>query len=109
MVEIVGVPYSLGAVCTPPPVKIRITKPLPLTVVFPSVTYVLSAHQVVGGGEKWRLMANAGGKGWIMLDHCRTLEDVRAEMLAGIECQKGTVLELILRRIVRDGAGELVA
>ena len=89
--------------------RFRITAPLPLTVVFPSIAYTLDISQTPGGGEDWRLKAS-GPKGvWLMAEGYRTKEALLHDITqTGITAPPVTVPELILKRLVQEHRAEMV-
>ena len=87
--------------------RFRLIAPLPLEVVFPSITYRLRINQVPISGT-WQCEAE-GPNGHYICAFQGSEERLRRDLFEdGIEISNTTVLHVIFRRLVQDARAELV-
>ncbi len=93
-----------------PPVFYRLLVPLPLTVVFPSVTYEVSLQSVLSAGRHELVAHDAKTGTWPTLSpvyHGREILEL-AVFKAGFPVRTASISEVVLRRLVQEGRAEKV-
>jgi hypothetical protein len=86
----------------------RLTVPLPLTVVFPSISYVLQLQTVPAAGRHECVAHDAAGGTWWPVGPTYLVRDFleRAVFEVGVPVLRATVAAAIMRRLVLDGRAQ---
>jgi hypothetical protein len=87
--------------------RVRLKHPLPLKVEFKTASFVIKPSFVVGS-RHWRLNAAGVNGEWILAEESSEENFRKTLFESGMAVRSGTVPELILRRLVRDGCAEEV-
>ncbi len=93
-----------------PPVHYRLLVPLPLTVVFPTVTYEVSLQSVLSAGRHELVAHDTKTGTWPTISpvyHGREILEL-AVFKAGFPVRSASIAEVVLRRLVREGRAEVV-